>query len=141
MGKIFAVFVSVRLIVKVVLKFKRHKLITISKQYLITSSSFAQLSTYRFIYFPHAPPFFRIFFGIPPWFLLFLPCVFHSSLDGSSNIFRFLPYLIYYSAKLCYLRAFAPRILPFHPSRSMLGMDNPQSEFVIDIAAGESENR
>lgn len=45
-----------------------------------------------------------------------LPLV-SDALDGSSSIFHFLPSLIYYSARLCYLRARARARPSFHPSR------------------------
>jgi hypothetical protein len=87
------------------------------------------------------PPFFRTFFGIPPWFLLFLSHVFHSM---SGRIFEHFPLSSVPHLLFCQVVLFAcfhPAYPSFSSPRSMLGMDNPQSGFVIDIAAGESENR
>jgi len=140
MKKIIAVFVSVRLIVKVVLTFKRHKLITILKHILHRRLSRNFLYTAFYILsscphsFVHSLAFHLGFFYFSrvsftrPW----------TDLRAFSAFFR-TSFIILPSCVICVL---SPRVsFLFIPSRSMLGMDNPQSEFVIDIATGESENR
>lgn len=65
-----------------------------------------------------------LIFRVNPCFLFFLRRVSHplpTGLGRSSSIFHFLPFLIYYSASLCYLRAFALHTIPFHPHEACSG--------------------
>lgn len=69
--------------------------------------------------------------------------VFHSS-PMSGRIFEHFPLSSIAHLLFCQVVLFACFHLAYPSSsspRSMLGMDNPQSGFMIDIAADESENR
>lgn len=76
-------------------------------------------------------------------FFYFLPRVSHSS-PVSGRVFEHFPLSSVPHLLFCQVVLFAcfhPAYPSFSSPRSMLGMDNPQSGYVIDIAAGESENR